>query len=99
MWRISRGVDNWTETTWNDIKYLASQMLLEDSLLDTKESKTPTMTLDLQLAVKAFTNMVVHLGTRRGITGIPLAYVVWCALKRPNDADIDDETKDPPPFG
>jgi hypothetical protein len=34
-----------------------------------------------------------------GITGIPLAYVVCCTLKVPNNADIDNETKDPPLFG
>jgi hypothetical protein len=99
MWQTSRSVDNWTEMTWKDIKFLGPQKLLEDSLLDTKEPKSPTMTLDPLLAAKAFTNMVVHLGKRQGITGIPLAYVMHCTLKGPNGADIDDEPKDPPSFG
>jgi hypothetical protein len=57
------------------------------------------MTLDLQIAAKAFTNMVVHLGKRRGVTDLPLAYVVHCTLKEPNDAYIENETEDPPLFG
>jgi hypothetical protein len=52
MWWILKGVDNWTEMTWNDVKFLGPQKILEDSLLDTKEPKTPTMTLDQQLAAK-----------------------------------------------
>jgi hypothetical protein len=99
MWWTSRGVDDWTERTWNDIKFLGPQKFLKDSLLDTKESETPTMTLDWQLAAKAFTNMVVHLGKKWGITDFPLAYVMCCTLKGPNDADIDNETDNPPPFG
>jgi hypothetical protein len=43
--------------------------------------------------------MVIHLGKRRGITCIPLAHVMCCTLNGSNDADIDNETKDPPPFG
>jgi hypothetical protein len=39
MWRTSRGVDDWTKTTWNDIQYLASQKLLKDSLLDTNDPR------------------------------------------------------------
>jgi hypothetical protein len=85
--------------TWKDIKFLGSQKLLGNSLLDTKEPETPTMTLDSQSAAKAYTNMVVHLGKRQGITGIPLAYVVHYTLKGPYDAEIDDETEDPPSFG
>jgi hypothetical protein len=57
------------------------------------------MTLDLQSAAKAFINMVVHFGKRQGITGLSLAYVVHCILKGPNDADIDNETDNPPQFG
>ncbi len=36
MWRTSRGVDDWTDMTWNDIKTLTNQKTIEDSLLDTK---------------------------------------------------------------
>jgi hypothetical protein len=32
MWRTSRGVDDWTETTWDDIKTLTNQKTLKDSL-------------------------------------------------------------------
>jgi hypothetical protein len=46
MWRTSRGVDNWTDTTWDDIKTLTNQKTLEDNLLDTKHPETPAMTLD-----------------------------------------------------
>ncbi len=35
----------------------------------------------------------------RGIAGHPLSYVPHPNLKGPNDADPDDKTKDPPPFG
>ncbi len=57
------------------------------------------MTLDLQPAAKASTNMLILLGKMRGIAGDPLSYVPHSNLKGPNDANIDDETKDPPPFG
>jgi hypothetical protein len=57
------------------------------------------MTLDPQLAAKAFTDMLILLGKMRGIAGHPLSYVLRSNLKAPNDANIDNETKDPPPFG
>jgi hypothetical protein len=95
MWRTSRGVDDWTNMTWDDIKTLTNQKTLEDNLLDTKQPKTPAMTLDLQLAAKAFTNMLILLGKMRGIAGQPLSYVLRSNLKGPNDADIDNETEDP----
>jgi hypothetical protein len=50
MWRTSRGVDDWTNTTWDDIKTLTNQKTLKDNLLDTKQPKTPAMTLDPQSA-------------------------------------------------
>ncbi len=62
MWRTSRGVDNWTDITWDDIKTLTNQKTLEDNLLDTKQPKTLAMTLDLQSAAKAFTDMLILLG-------------------------------------
>ncbi len=73
MWRTSRGVGNWTDTTWDDIKTLTNQKTLEDSLLDSKQPETPSMTLDLQSAAKVFTNMLVLLGKMRGIAGHPLS--------------------------
>jgi hypothetical protein len=99
MWQILRGVDDWTDTTWDDIKTLTNHKTLEDSLLDTKQPKTPTMTLDPQLAAKAFTNMFFLLGKMREIAGHPLSYVPRSNLKGPNNADIDNETKKPLPFG
>jgi hypothetical protein len=75
MWRTSRGVDNWTGTTWDDIKTLTNQKTLEDNLLDTKHPETLAMTLDPQLAAKAFTNMLILLGKMRGIAEHPLSYV------------------------
>jgi hypothetical protein len=99
MWQTSRGVDYWTDTTWDDIKTLTNQKTLEDSHLDTKQPETLAMTLDLQLAAKAFTDMLIILGKMRGIVRHPLSYVLGSNLKGPNNADIDDETKDPLPFG
>jgi hypothetical protein len=99
MWPTSRGVDNWTDITWDDIKTLTNQKTLKDSLLYTKQPKTPTMTLDLQSAAKAFTNMLILLGKMWGIAGHLLSYVPRSNLKGPNKANIDNETKDPPPFG
>jgi hypothetical protein len=99
MWRTSRGVDNWTDTTWDDIKTLTNQKILEDNLLGTKQPETPAMTLYPQLAAKAFTNMLILLGKMWGIAGHPLNYVPCSNLKGPNDTNIDNETKDPPPFG
>ncbi len=71
MWRTSRGVDNWTDMTWDDIKTLTNQKTLEDNLLDTKQPETLAMTLDPQSAAKAFTNMLILLGKMQGIAGHP----------------------------
>ncbi len=57
------------------------------------------MTLDSLSAAKAVTDMLILLGKIWGIAGHPLSYVPRSNLKRPNDANIEDETKDPPPFG
>jgi hypothetical protein len=99
MWQTSRDINDWTNLTWNDIKTLTNQKTLEDSLLDTKQPKTLAMTFDPQSAAKAFTNMLILLGKMQGIAGHPFSYVPHSNLKGPNDADIDNETKDPPPFG
>jgi hypothetical protein len=56
------------------------------------------MTLDPHSAAKAFSNMLIILGKMRGIAGHPLSYVPRPTLKGPHDADIDNETEDPPPF-
>jgi hypothetical protein len=99
MWWTSRGVDDWTDMTYDDTKTLTNQKILEDILLDTKQPKTQAMTLDPQSAAKAFTNMLILLGKMRGIAGHPFSYVPRSNLKGPNDANIGNETEAPPPFG
>ncbi len=46
MWRTSRGVDDWTDTTYDKIKTLTNQKTLEDNLLDSKPLETPAVTLE-----------------------------------------------------
>jgi hypothetical protein len=99
MWRTSRGVDDWTNTTYDKVKTLTNQKTLKDNLLDSKPPETPAMTLDLHSAAKAFTNMLIILGKMRGIAGHPLSYVPRPSLKGPYDVDMDDETEDPLLFG
>ncbi len=67
MWWTSRGVDDWTDTTYDKIKTLTNQKTLKDNLLDTKLPETSAMTLDLHLAAKVFTDMLIILGKMRGI--------------------------------
>jgi hypothetical protein len=57
------------------------------------------MTLDPHLAAKAFIDMLIILGKMRETAGHPLSYVPHPSLKGPYDADMDDKTEDPPPFG
>ncbi len=99
MWRTSRGVDDWTDTTHDKIKTLTNQKTLEDSLLDTKLPETPTTILKPHSVAKAFNDMLILLGKMQGIAGHPLSYVPHPNLKGPNDADTDDKTKDPLLFG
>jgi hypothetical protein len=73
MWRTSRGVDDWTDTTYDKVKTLTNQKTLKDNLLDSKLPKTPAMTLDPHLAAKAFSDMLIILGKMRGIAGHPLS--------------------------
>jgi hypothetical protein len=91
--------DDWTDTTYDKIKTLTNQKTLKDSLLDTKLPETPAMTLQPLLAAKAFNDMLILLAKMRGIAGGPLSYILHPNLKGPNDADPDDETETPPPFG
>ncbi len=85
--------------TYDDIKTLTNQKTLKDNLLDTKLPETPAMTLDPQSAAKAFTDMLILLGKMWGIAGRPLSYVPRSNLKGLNNANIENETEDPPPFG
>jgi hypothetical protein len=99
MWQTSRGVDDWTDTTYDKVKILTNQKTLDDNLLDSKLPETPVMTLDPHLAAKAFTDMRIILGKMWGIAGHPLSYAPCPSLKGPYDVDMDDKTEDPPPFG
>jgi hypothetical protein len=99
MWQTSRGVDDWTDTTYDEIKTLTNQKTLEDSLLDTKLPETPAVTLKPHSVAKAFNDMLILLGKMRGIAEHPLSYIPRPNLKGPNDTDPDDETEDPPLFG
>ncbi len=99
MWRTSRGVDDWTDTTYDKIKTLTNQKTLEDNLLDSKPPETPAMTLEPHLAAKALSDMLIILGKMRGIAGHPLSYIPRPTLKGPYNMDMDDKTEDPPPFG
>ncbi len=93
MWQTLRGVDDWTDTTYDEIK------TLEYNLLDSKPPETPAMTLDPHSAAKVFSNMLIILGKMWGIAGHPLSYIPCPTLKGLYDADMDDKTEDPPPFG
>jgi hypothetical protein len=42
MWRTSCGVDDWTETTWDDISDLADQKSLEDDVRGTTVPPPPS---------------------------------------------------------
>jgi hypothetical protein len=90
MWRTSRGVDDWTDMTYDEIKTLTNQKTLEDNLLDSKPPETPGMTLDPHSAAKAFSDMLIILGKMQGIARHPLSYVPCPTLKGPYDADMDD---------
>jgi hypothetical protein len=81
------------------IKTLTNQKTLKESLLDSKPSETPAMTIEPHSAAKAFNDMLILLGKMRGIAGHPLSYVLHPNLKGPNDADPDGKTEVPPPFG
>ncbi len=98
MWQTLRGVDDWTNTTYEKIKTLTNQKTLKDSLLDTKLPETPTMTLKPHSEDKAFNDMPILLGKMQGIAGHPLSYILHPNLKGPNNADPDDKTEVPPPF-
>jgi hypothetical protein len=99
MWQTSRGVDDWTNTTYNEIKTLTNLKTLVDNLLDSKPPETPAMTLDLHSSAKAFSDMLIILGKMQGIARHPLSYVLRPTLKGPYNADMDDKTEDPLPFG
>jgi hypothetical protein len=45
MWRTSRGVNDWTETTWDDISDLADEKSLEDDMKGSTTPSPPELTL------------------------------------------------------
>ncbi len=57
------------------------------------------MTLDPHTAAKAFADLLIILGEMWGIAGYPLSYVMLPTLKETYDADMDDDSEDPPTFG
>jgi hypothetical protein len=57
------------------------------------EPKYPSLTLDTSTATKAFDKVRTILGQTRGVTGVPLLYIIRVALVLPED-DNDD-----PAFG
>ena len=61
MWRTSRGVDDWTDTTYDEIKTLTNQKTLKDNLLDSKPPEIPVMTLNLHSAAKTFSECLLFL--------------------------------------
>ena len=98
MWRTSREIDDLTDVQYDDIKLYQSQKTFEDDLVDAKEPAAPTMTLSQATAAACFTQMTTHLDKCRGVTGIPLGYVVRPTLKGPFDAP-EDGPEDHPPYG
>jgi hypothetical protein len=99
MWRTLRGVDDLSKVDYDqDIKHLQAQKAFDDSLDDSKEPDAPKMTLTPATAVASFTQMKTHLAKCRGMTGLPLEYVVCPQLKGPHAAP-EDGPEDPPPFG
>lgn len=98
MWRTSREIDDLTEIEYDQIKLYQGQKTFEDELSDAKEPAAPTMTLSQATAAACFTQMTTHLDKCRGVTGIPLGYVVRPTLKGPFDAP-EDGPEDQPPYG
>jgi hypothetical protein len=99
MWRTSRGVDDWTETTWDDISDLADQKALEDDVRDTAPPNPPKMTLDTKTAAASFTHLKTYLRSCRSKkTGLPLDYVTRVNIRGPFDGPVD-APEDVPPYG
>jgi hypothetical protein len=99
MWWTSRGVDDWTDTTYDEIKTLTNQKTLKDNLLDSKPPETPAMTLDPHSAAKTFSDMLIILDKMWGIAGHSLSYIPCPTLTGPYDVDMDNKTEDLPLFG
>jgi hypothetical protein len=59
MWLTSMGVDDWTDTTWDDIKTLTNQKTLKDNLLDIKQPETPAMT-GIRSRTMSLTTLLIH---------------------------------------
>jgi hypothetical protein len=99
MWRTSRGIDEWTERTWDYIKDLADQKALEDDVKGSTTPPTPELTLDMKNAAASFTHMKTYLRTCRSRkTGLPLDYVTRVNVRGPFDGP-EDAPEDPPVHG
>ena len=57
------------------------------------EPEYPSLPLDISTAAKSLDKVKTFLGKTRGVTGVPLLYVIRVALVPPDDDDKD------PPFG
>jgi hypothetical protein len=92
-------VDDWTETTWDDISDLADQKALEDDVRDTAPPNPPELTLDTKSAAASFTHLKAYLRSRRSKkTGLPLEYVTRVNIRGPFDGP-EDAPEDAPPYG
>jgi hypothetical protein len=99
MWRTSRGVDDWTKTTWDDISDLTDQKSLEDDVKGSTTPSPPELTLDTKTAAASFTHLRTYLRTRRSRkTDLPLDYVTRVNIRGPFDLP-EDAPEDPPPYG
>ena len=99
MWRTSRGVDDWTETTWGDISDLADQKSLEDDVKGSTAPSPPELTLDTKTAAASFTHLKTYLRARRSRkTGLPLDYMTRVNIRGPFDGP-EDAPEDAPPYG
>ncbi len=56
---------------------------------DRTEPEHPSLTLDTSTATKSFDKVRTILGQTRGVTGVPLLYVIRVALVPPEDDDDD----------
>jgi hypothetical protein len=99
MWHTTRGVDDWTKTTWDDISDLADQKSLEDDVKGSTTPSPPELTHDLKYAAASFTHLKTYLCTCRSRkTGLPLEYVTRVNIREPFDGP-EDAPEDLPAYG
>ena len=71
--RVSRGVQ-WSDVTLSEIRKLSRQREMEDKTSDSGTADTPKV--DPKDWSKTMESLVEYLATFRGVTGVPLSYVV-----------------------